>query len=127
MARKKRSQLPQVPARLRARGGSSVRRTPNGGWAWTCHYCGQYASSETLAGRYVCRRHGGVTPRQRDPYLRELAFEATGRRPRPPGRPIVHGLRSRGPTVRVIEYLRSRRAQAQRDVDALRRRIAKWT
>ena len=75
------------------------------GWAWKCHHCGQFASSETAAGKYVCRSHGGVTARQRDPEVREAARQAKEAVPRPPGRPLESGWYTRRAQVRVDEIV----------------------
>ena len=115
MSRRKRSELPGVTLADHQATPDRVRPTPNGGRAWTCHYCRHYASSETIRGRYVCRRHGGATPRQRNPLLRLAAFDRTGKWPNCPGRPIIHGSRSRSPTVRVADVVaeyHERRARA---------------
>ncbi|ACO45494.1 hypothetical protein Deide_06472 [Deinococcus deserti VCD115] len=104
MARHKRSTLPAVTLSDVEQRPSMVRRTANG-WAWKCAYCGQFASSETLVGKYVCRSHGGVTPRQRSPEARDAARNAGQPVPQPPGRPLQTGLYSRRPKVRVDEIV----------------------
>lgn len=100
----KRSSLPRVTPKVVRAMPDRVRPTPKGGHAWKCHYCGAYASSETQAGRYVCRRHGGHTPRQRkgEPCGGASAGPA---RARPPGRPIESGLYSRSPRIPVNEIV----------------------
>jgi hypothetical protein len=98
--------LPPVTAKDVTQHPDKLRRTPSGGYAWTCHYCRQYASSETQAGLYVCYQHGGASARQRDPVLNRKA-RAKGRKPpRPPGRPIEHGFYSRGERLDVRELER---------------------
>lgn len=104
MARKQRSILPLVTnADLQTR-SHDVRRTAHG-WAWKCAYCGQFASSETQAGKYVCRAHGGVTARQRSPEAQLTAKENGQPIPRPPGRPLRSGFYSRRACVRVDELV----------------------
>lgn len=104
MARKKRSLLPQVTTVDIELTPEKVRRTATG-WAWKCVYCGQFASSETLAGKYVCRSHGGVTSQQRSPEVRDAARQSGKRIPQPPGRPLKTGLYSRRPKLRVDELV----------------------
>lgn len=122
MARKKRSHLPAVTAYDLATSPDRVRRTSHG-WAWKCAYCGQYASSETLTGKYVCRSHGGVTPRQRDPIAQQIAREHLRPIPRPPGRPLLTGRWSRRSVVevdRIVEDYKARQLDPdQTDEDML--------
>lgn len=115
MARMKRSELPPVMLTDLHQQLERVRPTPNGGWAWRCHYCNHYASSESLSGRYLCRRHGGVTPKQRDWLQHHAWYAKTGKRLRQPGRPLLHGLRSRVKSVRVAALL-AEAAARQRDL-----------
>lgn len=110
MARKKRSLLPSVTEHDITIQPERLRRTPNG-WAWKCAYCGQFASSETVKGKVVCRMHGGVTARQRDPEARLHAREAGTPLSRPPGRPIVHGRASRHERRRVEDIVADYRAR----------------
>lgn len=114
MARKKRSLLPPVTEHDISTQAERLRRTPNG-WAWKCAYCGQFASSETVKGKFVCRMHGGVTARQRDPEAQLQAREAGKPLSRPSGRPIQHGRASRHARVRVEDIVADYRA---RRVDA---------
>lgn len=114
MARKKRSLLPPVTDHDITTQAERLRRTAYG-WAWKCAYCGQFASSETVKGKFVCRRHGGVTARQRDPEARLQAREAGAPLSRPPGRPIQHGHASRHGRLRIDEIVADYRA---RQVDA---------
>lgn len=81
-----------------------LRKTPYG-WAWRCVYCGQFACSETLKGKYVCRSHGGVTARQRDLVAQDAAEQSGHQVPRPPGRPLKSGLHTRKTTVRVDQLV----------------------
>lgn len=100
----KRSNLPPITEQDLVERPDSVRRTPNGGNAWKCHYCDEFASSETNKGLYVCRRHGGTTPRQRDP-ARATEAAHRGELVRPPGRPMTTGEHSRSPRLNVNELL----------------------
>lgn len=105
MARSKRSTLPAVTEEDRILSPEQVRKTPNGGWAWKCHYCGRYACDVSLAGRYLCRCHGGSTPRQRcllQSYLHQLN---TGKALRLPGRPIKLGRYARRPGIPVQQLI----------------------
>jgi hypothetical protein len=133
MARKKRSLLPPVTQKDHDLYPERIRSTPNGGWAWRCHYCHHYASSKTLSDKYVCRRHGGVTPKQRDLLLALKWQYRTGKRPRPPGRPLIHGWRSRRPKVKLSDMValyEERQAEAREHTLRLLRRWqredAKW-
>lgn len=108
----KRSRLPPVAPGDIALTPERVRATPNGGHAWKCHYCGQYASSATAKGLFVCRRHGGSTPRQRG----EVGA-GSGELVRPPGRPITTGRGVRGPRLSVDELVQQYKAE-QANVDA---------
>ena len=100
----KRSNLPRPTDSNIRHTPERVRGTPNGGHAWKCHYCGEYASSETQQGLFVCRRHGGVTPRQR-------AGKA-----RPPGRPMTTGKDSRS-RMRTFEEILADYEQMRVDAD----------
>lgn len=104
MARKKRSLLPAVTDRDVTQCPEMLRATAHG-WAWKCAHCGQFASSETLTGKYVCRSHGGVTARQRDPLAREEARRKGKPVLRPPGRPLITGLYSKRPQIRIDEIV----------------------
>lgn len=115
MARKRRSLLPPVTASDVEQCPGDVRRTAYG-WAWKCAHCGQFACSETQAGLYVCRSHGGVTARQRCPETRLLAEQRGQPVSRPSGRPLKSGLYSRKPSVRLNELVAQFR-QAQVDLD----------
>lgn len=115
MARQRRSLLPPVTEEAVCQRPDAIRRTAHG-WAWKCAYCGQFASSETQAGRYVCRSHGGVTARQRSPEARLAAREAGKPDPRPPGRPLETGFYSRKPGVRLDELVVQYQA-SQLDLD----------
>lgn len=115
MARKNRSLLPKVTAEDLVQRSWQLRRTAHG-WAWKCAYCGQFASSETLEGKYVCRSHGGVTARQRDPVAHDAARQKGQRVPRPPGRPLQSGIYSRRARVRVDELVEAYRSR-QLDID----------
>jgi hypothetical protein len=101
----KRSNLPPIISEDLQAQAEHLRPTPNGGYAWKCHYCGEFASSETQKGLYVCRRHGGATSRQRK------------KGSRPPGRPITSGKHSRSKMLRVDEIVEEFR-QKLIDVDA---------
>ena len=114
MARQQRSTLPKITVSDIDQHQDMLRRTATG-WAWKCAYCGQFASSETLTGKYVCRSHGGVTPRQRSPESRDTARQAGERVPQPPGRPLKSGLYSRRAKVRVDEIVADYQA---RQIDA---------
>lgn len=87
-----------------------LRRTPTG-WAWKCHYCGQFASSETLGRKFVCRSHGGNTPRQRDPVAQQVARENCRPVPKPPGRPPRTGRWSRQQLLQVDEIFADYKAR----------------
>lgn len=100
MPKAKRTTLPPVTPTDILEHPERVRRTSNG-WAWRCHYCGKFASSETLQGKYVCRDHGGSTPAQRDPAARVRAKQQGQPAARPPGRPMNTGVYSKSPAVRV--------------------------
>lgn len=109
MPRTKRSRLARVTAQDRMESPECIRSTPNGGWAWKCHYCGRYACDQSVKGIYLCRCHGGSTPRQRSP-------EEDGRRRlgglarlRTPGRPLKHGFYARVPSVKVADILEAAR------------------
>jgi hypothetical protein len=104
MARKSRTLLPRVTEADTEQRPQDVRRTAHG-WAWTCAYCGQFASSQALSGKYVCRSHGGVTARQRSPEAQADARRKRHPVPRPPGRPIQSGYYSRRPNVRVDDLV----------------------
>lgn len=110
MARKKRSTLPPITEADLTLSPERIRPTANG-WAWKCEYCGQFASSETLAGKYVCRSHGGVTPRQRDPVAHHQAKQNRKPVPRPPGRPPKTGRWSRRDLLRVDEIFQDYKAR----------------
>lgn len=110
MGKDKRTNLPPVTADDVERMPERVRRTANG-WAWKCAYCGQFASSETQAGKYVCSRHGGVTEKQRDPVERQRAVDRGEPPPRPPGRPMKTMFYSKAERVRVDEIVEEYRAQ----------------
>lgn len=107
MPRKKSPHLPPVTEQDLIERPEQLRRPPNGGFAWACHYCGRYASSVSSKGRFLCRFHGGTTPRQRDPVVKELARRNGEKVPRPSGRPVKHGLYSRV-TVPIDEIMESR-------------------
>lgn len=115
MARKKRSQLPNITEHDIATFPERMRRTAHG-WAWKCAYCGQFACSETQSGRFVCRSHGGVTARQRSPEARQAALEKGKTLLYPPGRPLQSGLYSRKPGVRLDDLVAQYRA-AQVNLD----------
>lgn len=104
MARQQRSLLPLVTDTDLHTRPNDLRRTAHG-WAWKCAYCGQFASSETQAGKYVCRAHGGVTARQRSPEAYLTAKENGQPVPRPPGRPLRSGFYSRRAHVRIDELV----------------------
>lgn len=110
MPRVKRSPLPPVTARDRAEQPDRIRPTPSG-WAWRCMYCSKYASSETLAGAYVCRDHGGHTPAQRSPEKRQQARQEGRKVPRPPGRPLKTGFYSKRSGVRIDELIEDYQAR----------------
>ncbi|MHA0048629.1 hypothetical protein [Deinococcus sp. PEB2-67] len=110
MARPKRTTLPPVTPEDIVQRPERLRRTANG-WAWKCEDCGKFASSESKAGRYLCRDHGGTTPAQRDPVARVKAVEAGKKPPRPPGRPVEHGLYSKSPGVRVDQVVQDYQAR----------------
>jgi hypothetical protein len=115
MARKKRSALPTVTEADRTDFPEQVRSTPNGGWAWKCHYCGRYACDVSVAGRYLCRCHGGSTPRQRCPEQDYLHRLTTGEGLKLPGRPIKLGFYCRKPghsVQRLIDEYHERHTQA---------------
>lgn len=96
----KRTTLPPVtPEDVQLR-PELLRKTPTG-HAWKCAHCGKFASSETQAGLYVCRDHGGVTPAQRDPVEAVRAQQEGREPPRRPGRPLEHGLYSKSEHFRV--------------------------
>lgn len=78
---------------------------------WRCHYCKRPASTETAAGLKVCRAHGGTTPAQRDPVAQVRAVEQGRKPPRPPGRPLEHGLYSKRDTVRVDQIVQDYQAR----------------
>ena len=101
----KRSPLPPITPEDIELHPDRLRETPNSGYAWKCHYCNEFASSETQRGFYVCRRHGGVTPKQR----RNLG--------RPPGRPMTSGKHSRSRMLSVDEIVEEYR-QNLIDADA---------
>lgn len=104
MAKGKRTNLPPITPKDIAERPDDLRKTATG-YAWKCAYCGKFASSVTQAGKYVCKAHGGVTEKQRDPVARAEA-EAKGEPPpRPPGRPMVHGLYTKSPTVRIDQLV----------------------
>ena len=105
MARTKRSDLPAVTDADRLLFHEQLRRTPNGGWAWKCHYCGRYACDRSLAGRYLCRCHGGSTPRQRCPYQDALHRQETGQGIKMPGRPIKLGRYARRPGIPIVQII----------------------
>lgn len=115
MARKKSDQLPSVSPQDLRHHLDRLRPTPRGGWAWRCHYCNRYASSISLKGRFLCRSHGGVTQRQLDPLAKYLARQQGKKVPRPPGRPLKHGLYSRQPRVPVAQVLTEWRALRNRE------------
>lgn len=115
MARKKRSTLPNITQQDLLEQNERLRRTAHG-WAWKCAYCGQFASSETLEGKYVCRSHGGVTAKQRDPVVQDAARQMGQRVPRPPGRPLHSGFYSKRAKVRVDELVEAYRSR-QLDID----------
>ena len=112
----KRSTLPPVTPQDTETNPERLRLTPNGGHAWKCHYCSAYASSETQEGRYVCRRHGGVTPKQREPQIPVQNVES-GAVARPPGRPLTSGAHSRSPRLTVNELVQEYEEQLG-DADA---------
>lgn len=112
MARKKRSSLPPVTEADLRHFPDRIRPTPRGaGWAWKCAHCQQFASSETLSGQYVCRSHGGTTPRQRDPLARQVAKENGRPVPTPPGRPPKTGRWSKRDLLRVDEIFEDYKAR----------------
>lgn len=121
MARTKRSRLPAVTEADRHLTPELVRRTPNGGWAWKCAYCGRYASDRSVRGVLICRCHGGTTPRQHDPVARYLHELNTGKKLNFPGRPMKHGIYSRLPKVKVSVILaeyherRGKQVKAERE------------
>lgn len=104
MSRQKRTTLPPVTEADITAHPELLRRTPKS-WAWKCQHCGEFASSETLAGKYVCRRHGGTTPRQRDLVVRSQAVTEGKPVPRPPGRPLLSGLYSKREHVRIDQVV----------------------
>lgn len=117
----KRSQLPQVTELDRRLRPDDIRTTPNGGFAWRCHYCRRYACDQSLQGRFLCRCHGGSTPRQRDLVQQYLHHLETGKCLRPPGRPLISGLSSRTRKVHVDEL----KAEADRTSKVLRVQIVR--
>lgn len=136
MARKKRSSLPAVTDADLLLRPEMVRFTPNGGRAWKCAYCDRFACDQSLKGVFLCRCHGGSTPRQRDPYQQYLHKLSTGEKLRTPGRPLKHGRYSRLPRINLFEFVteyRQRKAQqdakfharCQRYMQADRRLLAK--
>lgn len=107
MAREKRTNLPTPTADDIANRPEMLRRTSKGdGWAWKCEYCGRFASSVTLAGKYVCHMHGGVTAEQRSPVAKAEAVAEGRPAPRPPGRPLVTGTYSKQASVRIDQLVR---------------------
>ena len=117
MARKKRSNLPSVTDADRLYFPEQVRTTPNGGWAWKCHYCGRYACDRSVVGRYLCRCHGGSTPRQRCPYQEYLHRLNTGEELRMPGRPIKLGRYARRPGISIAKLIEEGRAREEKHRD----------
>lgn len=122
MGRTKRSDLPPVTLADRRDFPDQVRRTPNGGWAWTCAYCGRYACDQSVGGLYLCRCHGGSTPRQRSLTARYLHQQATGQVLHPPGRPLRHGLYTRRPTVKISDIVAEYRSRKLKEEEAFRKR-----
>lgn len=123
MARTKRSRLPSVRSWDVKATPEQVRRTPNGGWAWKCAYCGRYASDRSVAGKFICRCHGGSTPRQRDPLLSYVHTQQTGRKLQTPGRPLIHGRYARLPSIPIAEILTDYRLSRRKQVKAERQWI----
>ena len=105
MARRKRSNLPIVTDYDRLTCPDLLRSTPNGGFAWKCHYCGRYACDLSVAGRYLCRCHGGSTPKQRDLLLSYMELLKTDKEPKRPGRPLKHGRYCRLPGISIKAML----------------------
>ena len=103
MPRTKRSRLPRVTPQDLEQCPHDIRSTPNGGWAWVCFYCNRYACDRSVKGRYLCRCHGGSTPRQRCGFERVRRREALQPPRLPPGRPVEHGLYARVPAVKVSD------------------------
>lgn len=101
----KRSALPPLTDAVAREHPERIRTTPNGGRAWKCHYCSQFASSTTQRNLFVCRRHGGVTPTQR-----------TGQG-KPPGRPMTTGEDTRSRLLNVNEIVMGYK-QKLVDIDA---------
>ena len=54
MPRTKRSTLPPVIVGIARSRRREVRRTPNGGWAWSCCLCRAYAELEDAAQHKLC-------------------------------------------------------------------------
>jgi hypothetical protein len=103
--RKKNPRLPQVTSADIEGTPDQLIQMPQGGWAWKCAYCKRPASSETAQHKYVCHAHGGMTEKQASPVERAKAVQEDRPVIRPPGRPPVHGLYSKKPTVRVDEIV----------------------
>ena len=101
----KRSELPPITPEDIQQAPERVRTTPNGGHAWKCHYCGLFASSATQKGLYVCRRHGGVPSRKRDPLKRATMPLKANKSSRPSGRPIIHGKYSKSELASIDEIV----------------------
>lgn len=106
MARK-RAALFEPPTQQQAeQDPTAVLKGPKGNYMWRCTYCKRPASSLSVAGKYVCKSHGGATAKQRDPVEKVKAVMEDRPAPRPPGRPITTGLYTKRPGVRVDELVR---------------------
>ena len=125
MPRRKRSHLPAITDFNRLTCPALLRATPNGGFAWKCHYCGRYACDVSVAGRYLCRCHGGSTPKQRDLLLSCIEHLKTGREPRRPGRPLKHGLYCRLPGIPIQPMLAEYQQRLAKDALEREQRVAR--
>jgi hypothetical protein len=124
MARHKRSNLPIVTAYDRLSSPDLLRSTPNGGFAWKCHYCGRYACDISVAERYLCRCHGGSTPKQRDLLLSYMELLKTGKEPKRPGRPLKHGRYCRLPGISVKALIADYRRNIAKEAIARKKHVA---
>ena len=124
MARRKRSNLPAVTDYDRLACPDLLRSTPNGGFAWKCHYCGRYACDLSVAGRYLCRCHGGSTPKQRDLLLSYIEQLNTGKEPKRPGRSLKHGRYCRLPGISIKAMLADYRRRLVKDSLEREQRVA---
>ena len=77
-----------------------------------------------MAGRYLCRCHGGSTPKQRDLLLSCIEQLKTGKEPKRPGRPLKHGRYCRLPGISVKAMLADYRHRLVKDSLEREQRVA---